>query len=383
VLEERLAMRPTSETAMYQMYSLWIQGKSDLPVKIYHSSQVWRYETKATRPFIRSREFYWIESHDAFATEEEARAQVKEDMQMTHAVIFGRFGVPFIFFERPQWDKFPGAVSTYAADCLMPDGRVLQLPSTHLLGQNFAKPFDVKFLNEKGENEYCWQTCYGPAISRIYAAIISTHGDDAGLVMPFELAPVQAVVIPIVKKGTEAAVEKKAKEVVALLKKASLRAQADFSQNTPGFKYNEWEMRGAPFRIEIGGREAESGVLTVVRRDNKAKTLVKEGELVAWLQKEGESMLTDLKKRAEGWLTSQIAHAETMEELAKGIAAGKLVSVPFCTMEKPGEKCADTIKEKCAANVRGTRFDMRESAHGKCVVCGKSAAEIVYAAKQY
>ena len=146
-LEERLAMRPTSETAMYQMYSLWIQGKADLPLKIYHPSQVWRYETKATRPFIRSREFYWIESHNAFATEKEARQQVQEDMEMANNVIFGEFGVPFIFFERPQWDKFPGAVSTYAADTLMPDGRVLQLPSTHLLGQNFAKPFGVKFLN--------------------------------------------------------------------------------------------------------------------------------------------------------------------------------------------------------------------------------------------
>lgn len=382
-LEERLAMRPTSETAMYQMYSLWIQGKVDLPLKIYHPSQVWRYETKATRPFIRSREFYWIESHDAFATEAEARQQVKEDMGMAQSVIFGQFGVPFIFFERPQWDKFPGAVSTYAADSLMPDGRVLQLPSTHLLGQNFAKPFDVKYLNEKGESEFVWQTCYGPCISRIYAAIISTHGDDNGLVLPFELAPVQAVVIPIVKKGMEAVVEKKANEVVALLKKERMRASADFSQNTPGFKYNEWEMKGVPFRIEIGGREAESGVLTVARRDNRAKAQVKEGELVAYLRNEGAKMLEEMKKKSQAAFDARLSKAESMDDLSSELEKGKLVAIPFCTMEKSGEKCADAIKEKCSANVRGTRFDKHEKAHGKCIVCGKEARAVAYAARQY
>jgi len=382
-LEERLAMRPTSETAMYQMYSLWIQGKSDLPLKIYHPSQVWRYETKATRPFIRSREFYWIESHDAFATEAEARAQVNEDMEMAQNVIFGEFGVPFLFFERPQWDKFPGAVSTYAAACLMPDGRVLQLPSTHLLGQNFAKPFDVKFLNEKGESEYCWQTCYGPCISRIYAAIISTHGDDSGLVLPFKIAPLQAIVVPIMRKGSEEAVEKAARDVVALLAKAGMRAEADFSPNTPGFKYNEWEMKGVPFRIEVGGREAESGVFTVVRRDIKAKAQVKKEELAAWLLHEGEKMLEDMKKKSQSSFDARLAKADSMESLSAELEKGKLVAVPFCTMEKSGEACADSVKEKCSANVRGVRFDKHERAHGKCIACGKEATAVAYIARQY
>jgi len=382
-LEERLAMRPTSETAMYQMYSLWIQGKTDLPLKIYHPSQVWRYETKATRPFIRSREFYWIESHDAFATEEEAKAQVKEDMEMSQNVIFGVFGVPFVFFERPQWDKFPGAVSTYAADCMMPDGKVLQLPSTHLLGQNFAKPFDVKFLNEKGESEYCWQTCYGPAISRIYAAIISTHGDDKGLVLPFELAPVQAIIVPIPKKGSEEAVGKKARDVVALLVKSKIRAEADFSNNTPGFKYNEWEMKGVPFRVEIGAREAESGVLTVARRDNGKKAQVSEAELGKWIAAEAEMMLTDMKARSQAAFEGAITHAEDMETLEAGLGKGKMVAVPFCSSEKDGEKCAETVRERTAGNVRGTRYGKNEEAHGQCIVCGKQAKVLVYVARQY
>jgi len=382
-LEERLAMRPTSETAMYQMYSLWIQGRSDLPLKIYHPSQVWRYETKATRPFIRSREFYWIESHNAFATEEEARGQVREDMEMSQNVIFSSFGVPFIFFERPQWDKFPGAVSTYAADCMMPDGRVLQLPSTHLLGQNFAKPFDVKFLNEKGESEYCHQTCYGPAISRIYAAVISIHGDDKGLVLPFELAPVQAIIVPIMRKGSEGAVEKKAREVVAALLGVGIRAEADFSPNTPGFKYNEWEMKGVPFRIEIGGREAESGVLTAARRDNGIKQQVPEAELAKWILAEGKRMLEDMKARAKQALEGKLGKADTLEGLGKELSLGKLVAVPFCSAEKSGEKCAEAVRERTSGNVRGTRYGTNEAASGKCIACGKQAKVLVYVARQY
>ncbi len=383
VLEERLAMRPTSETAMYQMYSLWIQGKSDLPLKIYHQSQVWRYETKATRPFIRSREFYWIESHDAFATRKEAEAQVSEDMQMSQNVIFEQFGVPFIFFQRPEWDKFPGALHTYAADCMMPDGRVLQLPSTHLLGQNFAKPFGVKFLNENGESEYCHQTCYGPAISRIYAAVISIHGDDSGLVLPFDLAPIQAIVIPIPKKGSEGAVEKKARDIASHLTALGMRAEADFSSNTPGFKYNHWEMQGVPFRVEVGAREAESGLLTVVRRDNRSKHQVKEAELAAFMLKEGASQLSDLKKKALAQLESSLSKASTMAELASELEKGKLVAVPFCSTEKEGSPCADTVKEKTSGDVRGTRFGREEHPHSICIVCGKKASALVYVARQY
>lgn len=344
---------------------------------------MWRYETKATRPFIRSREFYWIESHDAFATREEAEAQVREDMQMSVNVIFGQFGVPFMFFTRPQWDKFPGALFTYAADCIMPDGRVLQLPSTHLLGQNFAKPFDVKYLNEKGESEYVWQTCYGPAISRIYAAIISTHGDDNGLVLPYELAPVQVAIIPIIKKGSESVVEEKAKGILALLKQHDIRAEADFSQNTPGFKYNEWELKGAAFRVELGAREAESGILTVMRRDNKQKQQVKEADLVSWLGKEGKAMLSDMKKKSVEKFDSTITKANSMDGLASQLKEGRLVAIPFCSMEKDGKPCGDAIKEKTAGDVRGSRYDGKDNVEGNCVVCGKKASAIVYVARQY
>ncbi|MEM2138137.1 MAG: His/Gly/Thr/Pro-type tRNA ligase C-terminal domain-containing protein, partial [Candidatus Anstonellaceae archaeon] len=262
-------------------------------------------------------------------------------------------------------------------------GRVLQLPSTHLLGQNFAKPFDVKYLDENGKSEYCWQTCYGPAISRIYAAVISVHGDDSGLVLPFSLAPLQVVVIPIPKKGSEGKIEKKAKEIVALLKSAGIRAQADFSQNTPGFKYNEWEMKGVPFRVEIGAREAEGGELTVFRRDAKKKSQIKESELASWLVKESAAMLSDMKKKAQAGFDAMLSKASSMDELGKEIEKGKLVAVPFCSNDKEGEKCADAVKEKTSGNVRGTRFDRHEKPHGNCIVCGKKAGAIVYIARQY
>jgi prolyl-tRNA synthetase len=382
-VEERLAMRPTSETAIYQMYSLWIQGKSDLPIKIYHSSQVWRYETKATRPFIRSREFYWIETHDAFETRQEAENQVKEDMQISKKVIFERFGIPFIFFQRPEWDKFPGALATYAADCLMPDGKVLQLPSTHLLGQNFAKAFDVKFLDENGKREYCWQTCYGPAISRIYAALISTHGDDQGLVLPFELAPIQIIIIPIPTKENKEEIEKKAEEIEKLLIQSGLTAQVDFSENTPGYKFNYWEMKGVPFRIEIGTNEIKKDEYLVVRRDNRKKSKIKKDKLVEYIKEETKKQFEEMKKKAEEEFNKKISSAESIEKLSEELEKGKLVAVNFCSTGNEGKNCAAYIKEKTSGDIRGTRFDRQEEPKGNCIVCGKKANALVYVARQY
>ncbi len=381
-LEERLAMRPTSETAIYQMYSLWVQGKADLPLKIYHPSQVWRYETKATRPFIRSREFYWIESHDAFASEKEARAQVKEDMKMAERVIHGQFGIPFIFFQRPEWDKFPGAVHTFAADTLLPDGKVLQLPSTHLLGQNFAKAFNVTFLNEKGEREFCHQTTYGPAISRIYAALVSIHGDDKGLVFPFDLASTQIAIVPIIRKeGGEAVLAYCRK----LHKKLSgkYRASPDASENTPGFKFNEWEMLGAPIRLEIGGREVEKQEVTIARRDTGAKETIALAQLKKKISQIRREILPALRSRADNFFNSRVFEANDLESLGEKLKSGGFVCIPFCTSEKEGEACAEKIKEQFSANVRGTRFGKKEKAEGNCIVCGKKAKALVYVARQY
>src|SRR3989338_8794461 len=184
-IEEKLALRQTSETGFYYMFSYWIRSYKDLPFKTYQRANVFRYETKATRPFLRSREFHWIEAHCAHATEKDAMKQVYEDMETTKEILHDVFGLPFIFFERPAWDRFAGAVRTFAADVLNPDGKVVQQPSTHLLSQDFAKAFDVKYKDKNGEEKYVWITCYGPAVSRIFASVVIVHGDDKGLRFPW------------------------------------------------------------------------------------------------------------------------------------------------------------------------------------------------------
>ncbi len=381
-VEERLAMRPTSETAFYTMYSLWVHGLKDLPLKVYQSCQVWRYETKATKPFIRSREFHWIEAHDVFATETEAMAQVRQDMGMAEEVIHQKFGIPFLFFRRPQWDKFAGAVDTFAADTLLPDMRTLQLPSTHMLGQNFAKSFNVKYTDEKGEEKFCWQTTYGPAISRIYAALIATHGDERGLVLPFDLAPVQVVIVPIVKGENKGKVLTKCKEVERQL--SSFRVKLDDSENTPGFKYNQWEMKGVPVRIEIGERDIDSGSAMVVRRDTKEKLKINFGELEKEISKISVSMLANLVSKADAWFKGQLGAAESMDALAAELEKHGFVRVPFCTDQMEGEKCADAVKEKTHANMRGSLFDSKEVPKGaNCIACGKKATVYLYGARQY
>lgn len=380
-LEEKYAMRPTSETAMYTMYALWIKGKTDLPFKLYQRAQVWRYETKATKPFIRSREFHWIEAHDCFATEEDAINQVREDMEMAENIIHSQFCIPFFFFKRPQWDKFAGAVDTYAADTLMPDGKALQLPSTHMLGQNFSKAFDIKFMDDDEKEKHVWQTCYGPAISRIYAALIATHGDDSGLVMPFALAPVQIVIVPIFRDDTREKVIDKSNEIMALLKEYSVKL--DDSSKSPGFKFNEWEMKGVPIRIEIGMKDIGKGVVTVARRDTREKIQVSSADLKEKIKEISESIRKNLKQNADKWFAEKTSSAETVVQLNSELEKGGFVRVPFCSDAMESKECADALKEKCQANMRGSLFGSEMKAKGKCIACGKDATIYLYAARQY
>ncbi len=382
-LEERYALRPTSETAMYPMYALWIQGLKDLPLKIYQSCQVWRHETKATKPFIRSREFHWIEAHNVFATREDALAQVKEDMEMAEKIIHNVFGVPFLFFKRPQWDKFAGAEDTFAADCLMPDGRVLQLPSTHMLGQNFSKAFNIKYTDAEGKSQYGWQTCYGPAISRIYAGVIATHGDDKGLVLPFSLAPIQIVIVPIYKAENKAKIDEECRKLLASL--AGFSVKFDDSDNTPGFKYNQWEMKGVPIRIEIGERDLEKNSVMVVRRDNREKTSVPLNKLKESILNTAHSIDANIREKADARFNGKLRAASSMKELNSILDKdGGLVRIPFCTDSMDGEKCADKVKEECKGNVRGSLYGNKDvPKNEKCIVCEEKANVYLYVARQY
>ncbi len=378
-LPGKLAMRPTSETAMYRMYSMWIRSWRDLPLKLYQSCQVWRHETKSTRPFIRSREFHWIETHDAFATKKEAEDQVKEDMKITEEVMHKEFGIPFIFFQRPEWDKFAGAVHTYAADTLMPDNKVIQQPSTHLLGQNFSKSFNIKYRDRSEKELLVWQTCYGPAISRIFASVVAMHGDDRGLLFPFNIAPVQVVIIPVSQDKT---VEKKCAELKEKLSK-DFRVEVDLTDNTPGWKFNQWEMLGVPIRIEMGPREVKAKSATLCRRDTGKKDSVPESRLSESVRKTGEDISKNIKARADRWFSDKIHSARTYSELKAALEKGGFVRTEYCSIDREGEACADRIKDELHAQVRGIRIDKKESPKGKCVVCGKKAGCVVYIAKQY
>jgi prolyl-tRNA synthetase len=382
--EERLALRPTSETAFYQMFALWLRSHKDLPLKTYQSDPVWRCEGKATRPFFRTRQLHWIEAHDVFATKEDAERQVMEDMETTKKFIYGECAMPFIFFQRPEWDKFAGAVHTYAADALMPSGRVMQLPSTHLLGQGFSKAFNVKFMDSDEQEKFVWITCYGPCASRNYGAMVALHSDDKGLVMPFALAPFHAVIVPILFGKEDKAVMEKCAGIKSRLEKVGYSVLFDDDQaTTAGWKFNHWEMMGVPVRIETGPRDLKAGKLVVYRRDTEKKETINDNELEDAVKKIAAEYTNNLRERAEEQFKGNTVHAHSVEEARKAIKEGMLVKADFCSIDKNGEECAAVVEKELAAFVRGRRLDETEKPKGKCIFCGKPAREIVYIAKSY
>ncbi|MEW6528625.1 MAG: proline--tRNA ligase [Candidatus Micrarchaeota archaeon] len=392
-LEERYALKPTGEACIYPMYALWVNGISDLPIKIYQKGCVWRHETKATKPFIRGREFLWIETHNVFANNENAKNQIVEDAILTKKIVWERLGIPYIIFKRPQWDKFPGASDTFAVDTLMPDGKVLQVASTHLLGQHFSTAYNIKYINEKNESEYAWQTCYGPGISRIYVTMLSLHGDNSGLVLPVEIAPVQIVIIPIIKKGNEEKVIAFAKEIQKKISK-NFRAHLDLRDQTPGSKFNYWEMKGVPIRIEIGERDIAEDSVVIVTRDNKKKESVKIADMENAIFDAARSLNKRLSAKSSERFIKSLDSAENCEEMIKKIGQGKIVKVAFCTDQIEGEKCANELKEKYSCDARGTMFSFFNSDKcefessdvpndKKCVNCGKPANIFMYFARQY
>lgn len=379
-LEERLFLRPTSETAFYPMFSLWIRSHNDMPMKLYQTCQVYRYETKMTKPLMRGREFFWIETHTAQNSAGAAENQIAEDMN-TMKDVLADLAVPFMLFERPSWDKFPGAEHTYAYDTLLPDGRSLQVATTHNLGQKFAKAFEIKFLNERQEEEYTYQTCFGPGISRIVSSVICIHGDGKGLLLPPPASPVQVALVPIPIKGKEEIVEKKCKGIMKKLGK--YRVKYDDRPRRPGFKFNEWEMRGVPLRIEIGPRDAEKSEVTIVRRDSGEKYVVPEDDMEAKIKELMDDMFARMKFEAEKKFLAFIGEAKTMKELESRLESGGFVRAPFCSVEKEGEECAAKV-EQLHAKVRGTLFGKKESFKGaECIACGSPAKHEVYIAKAY
>ncbi len=379
--KEKLALRPTSETLYTPMFKLWIRSHRDLPLKLYQRGSVFRLDTKATRPLIRTREILWIESHNAFATKKDAEKQVKEDIEITEEVMHQKMGIPFLPMKRPSWDKFAGAEYTIGSDVLMPDGKLIQQPSTHMMGQKFSKAFDAKFKTEDGKEEYLWTTAYGPAMSRILASVVSTHGDDKGLVLPFSLSPLLVIIVPIFTTQNKEKILKYAKEIKEKLKEFDVKID-DRDFYTPGWKFHEWELKGVPFRIEIGEKELKNKTLTLFIRDIGKKETISLKKFFN-LKKLGEEFDERLKKNAEKMIDGKIMNCRKLEEIKKAVNSGKIARVNWCSLEETGIKCAEFIEKNIGAEVRGTLANKNEKPGGKCIICHKKAGEVVYIGKSY
>jgi prolyl-tRNA synthetase len=381
-MEEEVALRPTGETQIYPMYSLWIRSYNDLPYKGYQSRICTYRSEKTTRPFLRGREFMFFETHDVFSTHKEALTQVEKDIRISEDVIRKQCKIPFLLFKRPSWDKFKGASNTFTPDTLMPDGKRNQLASTHDLGQNFAKAFDINFQDKDGKKKQPFQTCYGPGIWRIMAALIGIHGDDNGLILPFDLAPKQVVVVPIFKDKDKKSVLNYCNELKESLNFSCI---VDDSEATPGFKYNNWEMKGVPIRIEVGPKEVSSKTVTVVLRTNRNKIQTKLKDVNSEIKKQADILDKEIENKSKTYFKDNTHDAKDLDELKRIMKSYRgFVRVPFCSVDKDGEACADKLKEQTdGVNVCGTLYPKEEKASGNCIVCNKKAKHIVYTAKSY
>jgi len=296
-LEVKLALRPTSETTMYYMMKQWIKVHTDLPMKLYQVVNTFRYETKHTRPLIRLREIMsFKEAHTAHATKEDCDAQITEALNL-YGEFFDEICVPYIISKRPEWDKFPGADYTMAFDTIYPDGKTMQIGTVHNLGQNFAKTFELEFETPDGEKDFVYQTCYGIS-DRAIASLISVHGDEKGLVIPVDVAPIQIVLIPLLFKGKEEIVMDKIKELNNTLK-SEFRVHLDDRDIRPGRKYNDWELKGVPLRIELGPRDIENGHALIVRRDTGEKITVEYSNILEEVEKIVSMYKENLKIKAD------------------------------------------------------------------------------------
>ncbi len=374
-LEERLCIRPTSETMFSTLYSKWLSSWRDLPFVYNQWCNVLRWE-KETRPFLRSREFLWQEGHTIHETAEEAKERTLQMLDVYADVIENLLAIPVLKGRKTPKEQFAGAEATYTVESLMHDGRALQAGTSHYFGQNFTKPFEVKFQNREGKEEYAYQTSWGIS-TRLIGALIMAHGDNRGLKLPPKVAPIQVVIVPIAmqKEG----VKEKAEELYNSLNK-KFRTKADLRDNyTPGFKFNDWEMRGVPVRVEMGPRDIENGVAILVRRD----TLEKETVEIANLENRIEELLEDIQKsmyneclkRREDKTTV----AYTLEEIAKNLDENQgYVKTMWCG----DEECENKVKEVTGAHSRCMPFE-QEHISDTCPVCGKKADKMIVWGRQY
>jgi len=373
-LDVKLALRPTSETAIYPMFKLWIRSHADLPLRIYQIVNTFRYETKHTRPLIRLREITsFKEAHTVHATWEEAAAQVETAIER-YGQFYSRLALPFLISRRPSWDKFPGADYTKAIDVIMPDGRTLQVGTAHHLGSTFAKTYEITYEAEDGEQKLVSQTCYGIS-ERCIAALISVHGDDRGLILPWEVAPTQVVIVPILL-GDKDRVLAVCRDLKSRLASAKVRVELDTSDERPGAKFYKWEMKGVPVRLEVGPRDIERGAVTLARRDGVKKAASMDG-LEKAIFKEAEQLQSALYERARLFHDGRVKEVASIEE-AKAQTQTGVALIPWCGEEECGHQLEDSV----GANMLGEP-QYQSFPEAACAVCGKKSAVRTYMARQY
>ena len=371
-LAEPLCIRPTSETIIGTMYGKWIQSYRDLPVLMNQWANVMRWE-KTTRPFLRTSEFLWQEGHTVHATEQEAMEETMKMLSVYEEFAKTCLSMPVLTGRKTEKEKFAGAVATFGMEAMMHDGKSLQAGTSHYLGQNFSKAFEIKFLDKDGVQKYAYTTSWGVS-TRLIGALIMTHGDQRGLVMPPVVAPVQAVIVPIAAK--KEGVLEACTALKERLQKAGVRVVLDDTDNSPGWKFNEWEMKGVPVRIELGPRDIEAGKMTVCRRDTleKGELPLENAEegVKALLHEIAENMYNTAKKRME----QRIVDAETLDELLDGVNRGNFVRAGWCGCRE----CEDKVKEFAQATAR---VYAKEDTAKTCVACGKKSAHTIVFARAY
>lgn len=377
-LSERLAVRPTSEAIMYDSFSKWIRSWRDLPIKYNIWASVVRWEFKHPTPLLRNREFLWNEGHSVFATLEEAEAERDVILGIYEKILHDYLALPGIKGMKTDNEKFAGAMASYSIEHLMPDGWALQGPDHHSDGQNFAKAFDIKFIDKDGNKKYVYQNTYA-ITTRELGAMILTHGDDKGLVLPPKLARIQLVIVPIYNNSNKEEVLQYSKSLYNSIKGQFRVYLDDRDEYSPGWKYNEWEMKGVPVRLEVGKRELESKSAVAVRRDTGKKETVDISRLGDELSTLMEDIHSKLYEKASDFLKSHTFTAKDYSELKKFVGEG-IVQAPWCGS---GE-CEEKIKTETGAKITNLPSGLQDGAKGeKCVYCGKEAKHIANFARSY
>ncbi|MGC9132827.1 MAG: aminoacyl--tRNA ligase-related protein [Nanopusillaceae archaeon] len=457
--EIKYVLRPTSETEMYYMFSLWIKSYRDLPLLTYMTNTMYRYETKATKPLIRGREVLWNEAHTVHKDLDDAERMIRKSMEIYSEIFWDNLSIPHMWVKRPDWDKFAGADYTLAAETIMPDGRFLQIGTTHLLGRNFSKAFNIIFeddhpfakidknkfeafdesgnkyeieinnnkvtikyyekeeikhvyeseINFNGEisednkelinilynkikeffgdvklkkEKFVWQTSFGLSM-RTLAAIIGIHGDDKGLILPFDLAPIQVIIIPIYYSEEEKNKVLEYCEKIYNKLKNYYRVKIDKDETkSPGWKFNQYEMLGVPLRISIGKKEIEENYVTIsVRKYNeKSQNYYIELEKIdEEIKKITERYEKELKERAKKYFENKIIKTENIKDIEDNLEKGFVFKVPFCM----SEDCAEEAKKKYNIDIRGTDIEPENANNKKCIFCGREAKYFVYAGRSY